>query len=278
MKENISLVQIQELEFGILKYIKDVCEKHGIQYYLAYGTLIGAVRHQGFIPWDDDIDIMMPRPEYIKLLEVMRQDPHPFYKMVSVDTNDLFQVPLPKIVDTRTLLIQDYDIIEPVPLGVYVDIFLMDGAGNTYENALQYYDQSFKLYCDWKKSRLKLFPSNMSKIKGALRWVKNLPYILKGSQFFMDRLTKHNSFYSYQDSQFIATFETGTRDACKCVWDREVFTPGTRLEFNGELFQVPQNYQEVLTVEYGDYMILPSEDKRVSHHFYNLKWKDHKFE
>ena len=117
MEKEFTIEKVQELEFGILKYIKELCEKYSIRYYLAYGTLIGAVRHKGFIPWDDDIDIMMPRNDYKRLLSILEKDSHPYYKLISYETNDLFQVPLPKIVDTRTVLIQDSDIIEPVPLG-----------------------------------------------------------------------------------------------------------------------------------------------------------------
>ena len=165
MQEQFTLTKVQELEFGILQFIKKVCDENQIRYYLAYGTLIGAVRHKGFIPWDDDIDIMMPRKDYKKLLAILNEQQHPYYKLISADTDKRFQVPLPKIVDTRTLLVQDYDIIEPVPLGVYVDIFLMDGAGDDYHIAVQHYDEAFKLYRYWKKSRLKLAPSSMSKLK-----------------------------------------------------------------------------------------------------------------
>ena len=188
MKEEFTLAKVQELSFGILQFIKRICDENQIRYYLAYGTLIGAVRHKGFIPWDDDVDIMMPRKDYKKLLAILNSKPHPYYKLISADTDERFQVPLPKVVDTRTVLIQDYDIVETVPLGVYVDIFLMDGAGNDYQAAVNHYDEAFKLYRYWKKSRLKLFPSSMPKLKGLLRWLKNLPFKVMGSRYFMKRL------------------------------------------------------------------------------------------
>lgn len=274
MQEKIALEQVQEIEFGVLKYIKEVCEVNGIQYYLAYGTLIGAARHRGFIPWDDDIDIMMPREDYHKLLLILEKKPHPFYKIISVDTDKRFQVPLAKMVDSRTILKQNYDLIEPVPLGVYVDIFLLDGAGDDYNLALKHYDQAFKLYRYWKKSRLKIFPSSMSKIKGLLRWIKNFPFIVRGSRYFMKQLTRHNTTFSYDESKYLATFETGSSDARKCIWEYSVFEPGTFLEFNDVYFQVPKDYDTVLKSEYGDYMVLPPEEKRVSHHSYDLKWRD----
>ena len=70
MAENTALRQVQEAETALLEIFAEICEKHHLRYYLAYGTLIGAIRHQGFIPWDDDIDVMMPRPDYERFLEV----------------------------------------------------------------------------------------------------------------------------------------------------------------------------------------------------------------
>lgn len=90
MQEQFTLTKVQELEFGILQFIKKVCDENQIRYYLAYGTLIGAVRHKGFIPWDDDIDIMMPRKDYKKLLAILNEQQHPYYKLISADTDKRF--------------------------------------------------------------------------------------------------------------------------------------------------------------------------------------------
>lgn len=274
MNGDFTIDLVQKLEFDILKYIKKICEEHSIRYYLAYGSLIGAVRHKGFIPWDDDIDIMMPRSDYQRLLEVVQKNEHPYYKLISVDTDNRFQVPLPKIIDTRTNLIQDYDLIEPVPLGVYVDIFLIDGAGDDYENALLRYNRALRNYQTWKKSRQKMFPPNVSRIKSILRRIKNLPFIILGSSYFMKELTKENSKFTFDSSYYVATFETGTSIAEKNVFNYSDFAEGNYLEFNGEFFQVPKNYDKLLKLEYGNYMELPPVEQQVSHHAYSLTWND----
>ncbi|MEY8462818.1 LicD family protein [Streptococcus merionis] len=274
MKNDFTIKDVQDLAFEILKYIKEICEQHSINYYLAYGTLIGAVRHKGFIPWDDDIDIMMPREDFERLVVIMREFPHPYYRLISSETDNRFQVPLPKIIDSRTILIQDYDIVESIPLGVYVDIFLVDGAGDDYLDAVKHYDQAFLYYQLWKKSCLKLFPSSLSYLRGFLRWIKNLPYIVRGSKYYMKLLKEHNTTYEFSKSHYIATFETGTSDASKCIWKKTDFDNKTKLEFNGDLFQVPKEYEKILTGEYGDYMVLPDIDKQVSHHSYVLRWNE----
>lgn len=274
MKEKFTLSLIQDMSFSILQFIKKICDENDIRYYLAYGTLLGAVRHGDFIPWDDDVDIMMPRKDYKKLLLILAETPHPYYKLISSETNNKFQVPLPKVVDTRTVLIQDYDIVESVRLGIYVDIFLIDGAGDDYELAVKQYNEAFKLYRYWKKSRLKLFPSSMSKIKGLLRWLKNFPFKLIGSRYFLNRIKSHNSYYDFDTSIYIATFETGTGNAKKCIFHYNDFEKEQYLEFRGELFRVPNNYDTVLRYEYGNYMELPPVSKQVSHHSYKVEWAD----
>lgn len=127
--DEFTIQDVQKLEFDILKYIKKVCDENKINYYLAYGTLIGAVRHHGFIPWDDDIDIMMPREDFIKFVESTNKDKHDYFKVVCRENNTNFTAPLPKVIDSRTKLTQHYGFIEKVDLGVYVDIFILDGAG-----------------------------------------------------------------------------------------------------------------------------------------------------
>ena len=72
--QGISLEEMKNIEFGILKFFKNICDKHELNYYLAYGTLLGAVRHQGFIPWDDDVDVIMPREDYYRLVNIMKNE------------------------------------------------------------------------------------------------------------------------------------------------------------------------------------------------------------
>lgn len=274
MKKNITLVEMQAIELNILKFLKETCDKNHIIYYLAYGTLIGAVRHQGFIPWDDDIDVMMPREDYEKLVAIMSLNEHPYYKLISMDTFPEFTAPLPKIIDARTSLVQNYDYVERVPLGIYVDIFILDGVGGDLETARKFYQDAFSLYQKWRKADLKMFPTNHSKMYGLLRWIKNSPYKIKGIPYYLKKMKIHNSRYTFSESKYVSTLETGTDVPEKCIWEKERFGCGKNLEFNGEFFRVPNDYDIVLRSEYGDYMKLPPKEKRASNHIYTLEWKD----
>ncbi|XBG86293.1 LicD family protein [Enterococcus cecorum] len=139
-------------------------------------------RHQDFIPWDDDVDVMIPREDYHKLIKAIEKESHPYYKIISYETNQDFTVPLPKLVDTRTKLVQKYDIVEKVELGIYIDLFIIDGVGDSLEKGYQYYDESLELYKLWKKSALNLFPPKRSKLFGIMRWLKNIYYKCRGEQ------------------------------------------------------------------------------------------------
>ena len=274
MGNNISLEIIQNCEFGILKYIKSVCDKNGLKYFLAYGTLIGAVRHHGFIPWDDDIDIHMPREDYLKFLDIIDKDPHPYYRLISRETSPRFSHILSKMVDTRTKLTQRTYWSEKVPLGLYVDIFILDGAGNTRAEAESVYREAHNLYTHWQNACTILFPPNKSRRKSLKKWIRNLPDKVRGVRYWMDKHTEFCSQHPYYQSEFVSATGAGSRNPDRNIWERSCFGEGIEMPFCGELFRVPANWDAVLRPEYGDYTVLPPPEKRRSTHRYDLEIPD----
>ena len=126
-------VQLGELE--VLKKLDEICSQLNLRYFLTYGTLLGAVRHQGFIPWDDDVDVMMPRPDYEKLIEYLQfneKELSPF-KLMHYRTNKEYIYPISRFVDTRYWI--DYEGTTDYGLGLFVDIYPLDGCGNTAQHA-----------------------------------------------------------------------------------------------------------------------------------------------
>lgn len=270
----ISLKETQNLELGILKYLDDICSKNGIQYFLAYGSLIGAIRHQGFIPWDDDIDVMMPREDFYKFVDILTNNPHKFYKLVSYETDTNFTAPLPKLIDERTELIQNYDFRERVSLGVYIDIFILDAAGNTPAEAKRNYDKSIKLYRDWRISDLRILPPNRNKLYGILRWLKHLPNHCFGISHYLTKLKEFGEERAISDNKYLSTFGTGTESYSRNVWLKSDFYPAQRAQFEDLSLSIPNNHDLVLRKEYGDYMKLPPREKQKTHHNYVLKWRN----
>ena len=276
MQKEITLHDMQQIELDLLIYLKNICDEHNLKYYLAYGTLIGAVRHQGFIPWDDDVDVMMPQEDYDKLVKIMRDKPHPYYQLVSTATYPNFTAPLPKIIDTRTVLEQHYDFVERVQLGVYIDIFILNGLTDDIETAKVLRKESLKLYRRWLRADSTLFPPGKSKLYGLARRVRNLPYKLYGITRSVKKLEKNNKKYSFYQSKFTAVLNEGIpkgESPDKSIMPMEWFGKGTELLFEGTKFRAPENYDIILRNIYGDYMKLPPENERKSEHSYTVYWQ-----
>ena len=121
MGAEICTDELKKLELAVLCYIREKCRENGLRYYMMYGTLIGAVRHKGFIPWDDDVDIAMFREDFMRLMHAVAADKESPYEVVSMYNVPDFAFPLAKVVDTRTSLVQHGVIGTHEKLGAYVD-------------------------------------------------------------------------------------------------------------------------------------------------------------
>lgn len=276
MREITEINEIQAISLNILKFLKDICENNGLKYYIAYGTLIGAIRHHGFIPWDDDIDVLMPRNDYYKLIEILKTVSHSYYKLISFETEKNFTAPLPKIIDTRTLLIQKYGYIEKIALGVYIDIFILDGVGNTYDEAIKYYKWGDLLLKHWERADKMLFlPNSNNRIKDILRWIRNSPDKVMGISYYLKKLKEHCEKKDYNSSKYVSTMSLrSVNKPKKNVLLKSDFGKGIKVEFEDCLFNAPDNYEKLLKTWYEDYMEIPPIEKRVSDHKYNAYWKD----
>lgn len=270
----IPLEVIQNGEFRILQYIKGVCDRNNLKYFLAYGTLIGAIRHHGFIPWDDDMDIHMPREDYLKFVDIVKRDPHPYYRLISRETTPKFTHILPKVIDTRTQLTQKTSWSEKVQLGIYVDIFILDGAGNTRIEAEATYLAALTCFRQWHKAVHIMLPPGKDKKKSIKKWLHHIPYRLLGVRYYMDKHAEFCAQKSYYQYSYVGAMSAGTGNPARNVWLREWFGEGTGVMFNGEPFRAPQNWDAVLRPEYGDYMELPPPEKRRSTHRYVLQIPD----
>ena len=142
--EELTLRQMQEGALNILKKLDGICREQGLRYFLFYGTLIGAIRHKGFIPWDDDLDVAMPRPDFDKLVAYCRrhrQELQPM-QLMTVDDNPQYVYPIARFSDTRYRV--KYQGIRDYGLGLFVDIYPLDGCGNTEEEARAWVQQPMR--------------------------------------------------------------------------------------------------------------------------------------
>ena len=273
--DSIPIEVIQNLEFGILKYIRDVCDANDLRYYLAYGTLIGAVRHQGFIPWDDDVDIHMPRPDYMKFVDIVKKDPHPYYKLISRETEPQFTLLLPKMIDTRTKLDQISLWKEKVQLGVYVDIFVLDGAGATLEEAETTYQIAYDIFQHWDNANTRMFYPGKGPFYTFRKWIINTPKRIYGVRRWMDRHFEFSIQKPYDAFEYVGAMAASTPQASRNIWKRASFGTGKEVTFNGESFKAPDDWDAILRPEYGGYMEPPPPYLQVAHHVYNLEIPDY---
>ena len=266
-QEVTDIREIQQMELGIMEYIHEICQKIGVKYFLAYGSLIGAVRHKGFIPWDDDMDICMLREDYEKLQDYLISNPNERYEVMSYKNNLNYVYPFMKVQDNQTYLLEE-DVRIDSNMGIYVDIFPVDG----YEDDSVFKDKMTRLI---KKRQLSCYTfkgitNTKSLLNSLIRYISVIVFYFTNTNKYIggiDELAKSRKVDDYELVDYLIY-----KDMHKPVWKREWLEQTIMGVFEGKEFMIPKNYHEILTSDYGDYMQLPPVELRFSHHDFQL-WK-----
>ena len=264
--------ELKAIEVEILKNVAKFCEENGLTYYLAYGTLLGAVRHGGFIPWDDDIDIWMPRKDYNKLIEIfnakMADTPY-----IAIDPcHNEAQHSFVKIGDKRTIKYEPEYKYKNGGGYIDIDIFPLDGQPASDKEFNDWYD---KLYREYELLFYKNLVLKTKPIEQRIRIIAKR--LLRGGfknkmSYYKKAILLHTQ-YDFDNSKFVGAIES-IWNSRKNRYKKEWFNNITKLQFEDTFFNVPQNYHEILSTVYGDYMKLPPEIDRVPLHKHNTFWRD----
>lgn len=273
--EETQLIAIEtqkEIELDILQHVNHFCNENHIEYCIAYGTLIGAIRHKGFIPWDDDIDIVMTRENYNKFLEIFPRSIENRYRLVSEMDNDDYPFSFVKIEDTRTVLFEK-NMVGSFN-GIYIDVFPLDYVPEDDKERLKYVKKI-------------LFWHNVMGVKVHKRlvrhtWVKTLlsDLLFTLLKFVSVRCIRNKIikciFSIKVSSKTMVGNLTTNAYIKKEKYDVKYFKEVCKVSFEGIQVNAPKKYDELLRIIYGDYMQLPPEDKRVYRHGTTCYWKTKK--
>ena len=258
--------EIHTYLLNILKAFKAFTAENNIDFMLCGGTTLGAVRHKGFIPWDDDIDIYISRKERDRIIEIAKTNPY-------IDKEKRYRILVPgelpnvypfiKIIDEHTI-IYEKNISKKYATGIYIDVFCLSYWPNSKDETIKALNK-IRFY---KKMNQIAIDGNHKQLKKKLIWLVFLPlrFVLlatdKGSSYWCKKILEMDSF---PESDYVGdvAWPDGFHDRYEAIWFKE------RIEvpFEDDFFFIPKEYDKVLTTFYGDYMQIPPEEKRVRHGF-----------
>lgn len=253
------LREMQIVQLEMLVEIDKICTKHNIKYCLGYGTLLGAVRHKGFIPWDDDIDILILRPEYEKLIKICKTELDEKFFFQETRTDLHYRWGYSKLRRNGTEYIRSGQEHMHYHTGISIDIFVMD---NVSDN--QFFMRLNDIVCFALRKILWSEAGKISEKSALLReWYHLLSYfpvkvvfsiynrIIKRNNKKETKLVRNMLFQMFHKNQF--------------GYKREWMTNLIKMEFEGHMFSVPKGYDDYLIYNYNNYMKLPSLDQRIGH-------------
>ena len=261
-------INTEELKFILLDILKDIhqyCIANNIRYSIAYGTLLGAVRHKGYIPWDDDIDIMMPREDYERFIKTYGNS---LYRIADLSNNSEYSLPFAKVEDSRTIMNEYVD--GKTVYGVYVDVFPVDNVPNDVFKRKFFY---WRMSC-WRI----LYNLKTVKTKKGRSLVKNIVLIV--SHFVLRFVSKQD--IARRISGMASTYMGNNTNYMGVIADPELYNYYVPSCFFDDYIELPfetlivksiKEYDKYLKAAYGDYMQLPPIEKRVSHHVFDAYWK-----
>lgn len=254
------MTELQSKLVEMLGWFHEFCNENGITYYAIAGTALGAVRHGGFIPWDDDIDIGLPRKEYNKLIQLLENKDLGNYVIEKPLDNKDYVYHFSKLYNKRTILIENTRY--KAKRGIYIDIFPLDGVGNNYIESKKYVKKIGRKL-DWISCKT-------CAINGRRKWYKNLaillsrsiPELIFGWKRTIKKVTLICEKNSFDDKKYVSNLEG------KKIIPKEYFGQPKIMKFENIYVNVPTNVEGYLELMYGDYMKLPSKENQKSLHDY----------
>lgn len=267
MKE-IGFEELRSIQLDILKKVDEYCEQNNIQYSLAYGSLIGAVRHKGYIPWDDDIDIMMPRHDYNQFLSAFNGT-YSHLRVISPEIVSSYYAPYANVYLTTTKLIEPHVNHGFKDLGVKIDIFPVDSVPSDVIEYERLFKRSSEL-CRWRS-----FKSTPIRNQNGTLSIRSI--VKRIISFLIPFFYLNNELRKMQKE-----IDNNTEYLDIILWpiykykrfSHKFFRETIRVPFENIEVCIAKGYDGILTSIYGSYMELPPLENRVAKHDFIAYWKD----
>ena len=254
------LSRLKNCERDMLECFVDICNKHGIKYFVQGGTLLGTVRHSGFIPWDDDIDVSLPRDEYERFLRIAQDELPEYYFLQTKDTDPEYPNNFAKIRDSRTTFLETSARNLKINHGAYIDIFPLDNYPEGFRAKL--YELKKKLIT-WRINKAFYLPEMSLKSKLVTLITMIIFPSLRGALEKREKL-----FISVEPTDRVVNNSGAWLS--KEIIPKQWVQNSIQMQFEGITVNVSDKYDEWLTYVYGDYMTLPPENERVGHHYVDI--------
>ena len=263
VKKECTVQDIQSKMLDILVYFRDFCEANGLKFVLCGGTALGAVRHQGYIPWDDDVDVFMLREDYEKLQQLWQEKADTSrYACVRSDDKVNIHHSATEIKDNNTTFINHHSVNDDIHHGLMIDVIPVDGVPTSkWRQILQMVDSM--VFCCFNFQRLPDHKGKLTYIAtklalGVFRSFKVRYKLWKSAEKRMSR-------YGTQNSKYVASLVEGAT-VMRMHFPTEWFQNPAYMTFEGQRMPVPADVEEYLRITFGDYMQLPPEEERVARH------------
>lgn len=266
--------ELREIQLSMVTYIDKVCKKYAIDYSLGGGSLLGAIRHKGYIPWDDDIDLMLTRANYEQLISHLMEELPNQYSLIYYKVRETF-LPFTKLYDNRTCFTSSLDTLNK-GTGVFIDIFPMDVLPESAEERVIFKNQV-------RKKAIDLVTSNSRGLSyaSASKWYYFLGKMILWLPSHLKNVGKNREIAEQVDSLMQKYRETAANGIGYVYsgykteyFPREIFDDYENVEFEKIQFRKIKNHDCYLSTLYGDYMQLPPEKKRKNHSYYKWYWKN----
>lgn len=260
-----NLNKVQKLQFEMAKEVARVCEQNNISYFICGGTFLGAIRHKGFVPWDDDMDFGMTRDNFEKFLEIAQAELGDKYFVQTWETDPGYGLPFAKVRLNGTEYIEKNSQAANMNKGVYVDIFPWDNiADDEADKKKQWYTVHIFWHLLMNKCNYDYINKN-SMLKRIVAWGLKMTSKLFPLEFIHKNLYKNLTKYRNVQTEKAANFCEGSPMERE-TWERKWFTEFDKYQFEDTFFYGPKDWDECLTHFFGDYMTPPPESERAVGH------------